>query len=204
MGGRGGGLCLGTGDWVLGVRNSEFGVRNWSVDSGQLTVVSGTGRQREPARAVASSDECGSRVVLGPSCERRDPPCPPLRRGGARARSRMAGVRASSGRGTQVSSPLRMRYCSVDSGQLTVVRGAGRQRVPARAVGRRTSAAHALYAGQVASNATPPFYAKLCYRLRPLSSLIGRRTQLLPPREGGERSARSAREREISKASEVA
>src|SRR5262245_31009433 len=28
---------------------------------------------------------------------------------------------------------------------------------------------------------TPPFYANVCYRLRPLSSLIGRRPQLLPP-----------------------
>src|SRR5262245_17271090 len=33
---------------------------------------------------------------------------------------------------------------------------------------------------------TPPLYAILCYRLRPLSSLISRRPQLLPPlRRGG-------------------
>src|SRR5262245_14768963 len=43
-----------------------------------------------------------------------------------------------------------------------------------------TNAAPVLRWRQVASSATPPFYANLCYRLRPASSLIGRRPQLLP------------------------
>src|SRR5262245_39374555 len=37
------------GNWGSGF--GEFGMRNWSVDSGPLTVVSGTGRQRVQARA---------------------------------------------------------------------------------------------------------------------------------------------------------
>src|SRR5262249_24092829 len=57
-----------------------------------------------------------------------------------------------------------------------------------------------LRTSQTTSPDPPPFYANRCYRLRPLSSLIGRRPQLLPPCEGGEHSvghSRAARLRDL-------
>jgi len=71
--------------------------------------------------------------------------CSPLAKGGSQRAVKDGGCASSSSLGPQVSGLLRMRNWSVDSGQLTVVSGTGRQRVPARAVGHRTSAAHAVH-----------------------------------------------------------